>query len=385
MHRMTTLSFAPAGALGVFLVLGVGQCRPTQPPAAEPAPPGMRAAPPRPPPADGPQEPAGEPTSPTLPPVPPPPPPPQSPDSAAPSPASDARLETGAEAPAPARPLVVIAAGDIAAPGGDQEKTAAILRRLQEEKGLAAILMLGDGAYRFSNLANYRSLYEPTWGIPTFKAITHPVPGNHEYLENGNANGYFDYWNGAGKADGPAGPRGKGYYSFDVGSWHVIALNSSEDCQLLPCGEGSAQLAWFKADLAQHAAARCSLVMVHNPRYQNGTHRGDTEELAPAWAAAMDAGVDLWVAGHEHNYQQFAPMDRTGKVDRARGIRSWVVGTGGARDFREVFDDAQMAAEEKRLVNVSGVLELMLSPAEYQWRYHLIDGTIGAAGSDVCH
>jgi acid phosphatase type 7 len=289
------------------------------------------------------------------------------------------------DGPAAEKPLVVVAAGDIAAVGGDQEKTAAILRKLHADKGLAAILMLGDGAYRFSNLANYRALYEPTWGTPAFKAITHPVPGNHEYLETGKADQYFDYWNGAGKADGPAGPRGKGYYSFDLGGWHVIALNSSEDCQLLPCGDGSEQLAWLKADLARHASARCSLIMVHNPRFQNGTHRGDTEELSPAWTAALAAGIDLWVAGHEHNYQQFAPMNEAGRVDRARGIRSWVVGTGGARDFREEFDTAQMAAEEKRLVNVSGVLELELRSADYTWRFHKIDGTVGASGTDVCH
>jgi acid phosphatase type 7 len=299
------------------------------------------------------------------------------------SPPIDAPAEAAPEASF--RPQVVVAAGDIAAPGGDQQRTADILRKIQAEKGLDAILMLGDGAYRFSNLANYRALYEPTWGIPAFRAITRPVPGNHEYLEKGNANEYFDYWNGPGKADGPAGPRGKGYYSFELGTWHVIALNSSEDCQLLPCGEGSEQLAWLRADLARHASARCTLVMVHNPRYQNGTHRGDSEELAPAWAAAHDAGVDVWVAGHEHNYQQFAPMDKTGKVDRARGIRSWVVGTGGARDFREVFDTAQMAAEEKRLVNVSGVLELVLGAADFEWRYHLVGGTVGASGRDVCH
>ncbi len=278
-----------------------------------------------------------------------------------------------------------MAAGDIADPEGDQKKTAAILASVNARTPLAAILMLGDGAYRFSNLANYRALYEPTWGIPAYRAITHPVPGNHEYLETGKPDGYFDYWNGVGKNDGPAGPRGKGYYSFDLGSWHVIALNSSEDCKFLPCGEGSEQLAWFRAELQRSASARCTLVMVHNPRYQNGTHRGDTEDLGPAWSAAIDAGVDAWVAGHEHNYQQLAPMDKAGKVDRARGIRSWVVGTGGARDFRSEFDDAQLAAEEKRFVNVSGVLELVLWPGRYEWRYHIVDGGVGVMGQDVCH
>jgi hypothetical protein len=247
--------------------------------------------------------------------------------------------------------------------------------------------MLGDGAYRFSNLMNYRSLYEPSWGVPELKAITHPIPGNHEYLENGNANGYFDYWNGAGQANGPAGPRGLGYYSFDIGPWRVIALNTNEDCRHLPCGEGSPQLTWLRAELAKTVSEnrKCTMVIVHNPRYQNGTHRGDTPALAPAWNAMYDANVDLVLAAHEHNYQQFAPMDKAGNVDRAKGIRSFVLGVGGAKDYRDVFDTAQMAAEEKRFVNISGLLELTLSPSGYEWKFHLVDGRIGVMGSEVCH
>ena len=245
--------------------------------------------------------------------------------------------------------------------------------------------MLGDGAYRFSNLIQYRALYEPSWGVPELKAITHPIPGNHEYLENGSANGYFDYWNGAGQASGPAGPRGLGYYSFDVGAWRVIALNSNEDCRHLACGEGSPQLAWFRAELAKTTGRKCTMVMVHNPRYQNGTHRGDTPALAAAWNAAIDADVDLVLAAHEHNYQQFAPMDKNGNPDPQKGVRSFVVGTGGGEDFRAIFDTAQMAAEEKRIVNTSGVLELTLAPAAYEWKFHTINGAVGAMGQQACH
>jgi hypothetical protein len=297
--------------------------------------------------------------------------------------------EAGTDPPPPDGTITIAASGDIAAAGGDQMRTAAILKRLLAEKQLAHILMLGDGAYRFSNLMQYRALYDPSWGVPELKAITRPIPGNHEYLENGNANGYFDYWNGAGQADGPAGPRGLGYYAFDIGTWRVIALNTNEDCRHLPCGEGSAQLTWLRAELARTTSRKCTLVMVHNPRYQNGTHRGDTPALAPAWNAMYDAGVDLVLAAHEHNYQQFAPMDKAGNVDRARGIRSFVLGVGGAKDYRDVFDTAQMAAEEKRFVNISGVLELTLAPAGYEWKFHLVDGAagsrIGVMGSEVCH
>jgi hypothetical protein len=289
-----------------------------------------------------------------------------------------------AQDPPPGETFVIAAAGDVAAPGGDQKGTAQMLTELLATKQLRHILMLGDGAYRFATMTEYRALYEPTWGVPALKAITHAIAGNHEYLQQKDAHGYFDYWNGAGNADGPAGPRGQGYYSFDLGPWHLVALNSNDDCKVVACGDGSPQLAWLKADLAAHPA-RCTLAMVHAPRYQDGTHRGDTPALQAAWSALYDAGVDLVLAAHEHNYQQFAPMDKTGAVDRAKGMRSFVVGTGGGQDFRAVFTSAHMAAEEKRIVNKSGILELTLSPAAFQWRFLLLDGSVGASGSDVCH
>jgi hypothetical protein len=281
--------------------------------------------------------------------------------------------------------MVIAAAGDIAAAtGGDEKTTATLLHMVNDKTPLAAILMLGDGAYRFARLAEYRRLYEPTWGVPAFKAITYPIPGNHEYLELPSGSGYFDYWNGVGQANGKAGERGKGYYSFDLGAWHVVALNSNEDCRHVACGEGSAQLAWLRADLAANRSF-CTLVMVHHPRYQNGTHRGDTPALQAAWEAMYDAGVDVALAAHEHNYQQFAPMDKTGKLDTARGIRSFVVGTGGGRDFRAVFSTAHMATEEKRIVNQSGVLFMTLEARAYSFRWLYADGRVGAMGSGECH
>jgi hypothetical protein len=282
-------------------------------------------------------------------------------------------------------PIIIAAAGDIAAAeGGDEKKTAALLHKINGETPLKAILMLGDGAYRFSRLAEYRRLYEPTWGVPALKAITYPIPGNHEYLENPSGGGYYDYWNGEGQMSGKAGERGKGYYSFDLGKWHVIALNSNEDCKYVACGEGSAQLAWLKADLATNQAL-CTLLMVHNPRYQSGTHRGDTPALQAAWAAAYDAGVDVVLAAHEHNYQQFAPMGKDGKLDREKGIRSFVIGTGGGRDFREEFNNARMDTEEKRIVDQSGVFFMTLTPRDYSFRWLYADGRLGAEGTGTCH
>jgi hypothetical protein len=308
----------------------------------------------------------------------------------APAPPVVATHDSAAAAPLPPdssaqdQSLVIAAAGDIAISGGDQKATAGILTGLLHDEKLGLILMLGDGAYRFATMTEYQAWYEPTWGVPALKAITRAIPGNHEYLMQRDAHGYFDYWNGVGKDDGPAGPRGKGYYSFDMGGWHFIALNTNEDCKWLPCGEGSAQLAFLKADLASHSSF-CTLLYHHNPRYQDGTHRGDTPALQPAWAAAYDAGVDLVLAAHEHNFQQFAPMDAAGNVDRVRGMRSFVLGTGGGQDFRAVFTTAHMAAEEKRLVNTSGILELVLHPRDYDWKFLTIDGKVFSSGHDVCH
>jgi hypothetical protein len=296
-----------------------------------------------------------------------------------------ARPEVGMEAGPMNPPLVVAAAGDIAAAmDGDEATTATLLHKVHAVTPLKAILMLGDGAYRFAELAEYKKLYEPTWGVPEFKAITYAIPGNHEYLNNNVAKGYFDYWNGIGVDNGKAGPRGKGYYSFDLGAWHIIALNSNEDCKFVACGEGSDQLAFLRADLASHPVL-CTLVMVHAPRYQSGTHRGDTPALQPAWAAMYDAGVDVVLAAHEHNYQQFAPMDRTGKLDAAKGIRSFVIGTGGGRDFRAEWTTAHMATEEKRIANQSGVMFLTLEATGYAFRWLHVDGRVGASGSGTCH
>ena len=282
------------------------------------------------------------------------------------------------------RPIVIAAAGDIAAAvDGDERTTATLLHKVNAETPLGAILMLGDGAYRFARLAEYRRLYEPTWGIPAFKAITHPIPGNHEYLENPSGGGYYDYWNGEGKMNGPAGERGKGWYSRQLGDWHLVALNSNEDCRHVPCGEGSPQLAWLEADLAANRSL-CTIGIVHHPRFQNGTHRGDTPALQAAWAAMYRAGVDVVLAAHEHNYQQFGPMDATGKLDVARGIRSFVIGTGGGRDFRAVFGTAHMATEEKRIVNQSGVMFMTLESTGYSWRWLHVDGRVGASGTAVC-
>ena len=153
------------------------------------------------------------------------------------------------------------------------------------------------------------------------KSISRPILGNHE----SSGTGYFDYFNGR-ESDGLAGPRGKGYYSFDVGSWHLVALNSN--CDRVSCSAGSEQEQWLRADLAAHPTA-CTLAYWHHPRYSSG-HEGNNTFTQPFWEALDDAEAEIVLSGHSHDYERFAPLDRNGNIDLATGIRQFVVGTGGA-------------------------------------------------------
>src|SRR5262249_23436442 len=189
----------------------------------------------------------------------------------------------------------------------------------------------GDQAYPQGALGDYQSWYAPSWGQPPLLAITHPVLGGHDYLAPpGDGSGYFDYFYGPGVATGSFGARGEGYHSFDVGAWPLVALNTSIGCGRVACGAGSAQESWLRADLAAHPTA-CTLAYYHEARFQQGATHGDARGVAPLWAALVEGGADVVLSGHEHNYQQLAPMDADGRPDQAHGVREFVVGTGGAR------------------------------------------------------
>ena len=219
------------------------------------------------------------------------------------------------------------AAGDIGCAGCAQGATADLLDDLLRADRMAAVLPLGDEAYASGLLTEFESFYRPSWGRPELLAVTHPVPGNHEYVDT-LATGYFDFFNGRGRMTGVAGERGQGYYSFDVGGWHVIALNTSDDCRWVPCAAGSPQHQWLVADSGSHPAT-CTLAFWHHPRFQAGTVSGEAAAAAPLWDALYDSGADVVLNGHEHGYQQLAPLNKAGEVDLVHGMRTFVVGTGG--------------------------------------------------------
>lgn len=263
---------------------------------------------------------------------------------------------------------VVLAAGDIAMctnPGS--KATAALL-----EKYEGTILAVGDEAYNHGTAEDFAKCYDPTWG--RFKARTKPVPGNHEYEQAGAAP-YFAYFGDA------AGPTGKGWYSFDIGKWHLVALNSN--CQArVDCSANSEQMRWLKQDLADHPAP-CTLAFWHHPRFSSGLHGSDLNQT-PLWQALYDAGADMVVSGHDHSYERFALQDPTGRADPARGIRQFVVGTGGADSYK--FQKPQ-ANSEARQDGIFGVLKLTLHPDGYDWEYLAAEGgpSFADAGGGKCH
>jgi acid phosphatase type 7 len=242
----------------------------------------------------------------------------------------------------------------------------------------AAVLALGDAQYESGTLSEFQQSYDPSWG--RVKSITFPAVGNHEY-HTSNASGYFDYFNGVGNQVGRGGDRSKGYYSFNVGSWHIIALNSN--CSPVGgCGSGSPQETWLRNDLAANPA-KCTLAYWHHARFSSGGEHGDTLAMQPIWQALYDANADLVLAGHDHDYERFAPQTATGAADSARGIREFVVGTGGKSHY--AFATVKPNSEVRQS-DTYGVLKLTLHPQGYDWRFVPEAGkTFSDSGSASCH
>src|SRR5581483_6223433 len=213
--------------------------------------------------------------------------------------------------------------------------------------------------------------YAPTWG--RFKARTRPAVGNHEYVTPGAA-GYFAYFGAA------AGDPATGYYSYDLGAWHVIVLNGN--CgEVGGCGAGSAQQQWLAADLAAHPVV-CTLAYWHQPRFSSGPHASDGA-YRPFWQTLYDAGADVVLNGHDHIYERFLPQTPGGLLDTARGLRQFTVGTGGASQYGIAFP---LATSEVRNGQVYGVLKLTLHPRGYDWEFVPVAGeSFTDSGSDHCH
>jgi len=242
---------------------------------------------------------------------------------------------------------------------------------------LAAVLTLGDNQYEEGTLAQFQQSYDPSWG--RVKSITYPAVGNHEY-HTPNASGYYDYFNGVGVQVGRAGDRSKGYYSFNIGTWHIVALNSNCS-EAGGCGAGSPQEAWLRRDLAASSAS-CTLAYWHHPRFSSGEH-GDTLAMQPIWQALYDANADVTLAGHDHGYERFAPQNPAGAADTARGIREFVVGTGGKSHYP--FTTIRPNSELRQSTTY-GVLELALHAQSYDWRFVPEAGqTFADGGSAACH
>jgi acid phosphatase type 7 len=237
-------------------------------------------------------------------------------------------------------------------------------------EGYSAVLALGDIQYQDATHAKFLASYDRSWG--RLKEITRPVPGNHEYRIPG-ASGYFEYFGAA------AGDPAEGYYSFDLGAWHVVALNSN--CAAVEgCDEGSPQERWLRADLAANPA-RCTLAFWHYPRYSSGTH-GSDRAYRPFFQALYDSGADVVLVAHDHDYERFAPQDADGGRDDVRGIPQFVVGTGGRslRTFPRIEPNS-----EARDRSTFGVLELTLGSDAFAWRFRPAVGTFTDAGSARCH
>ena len=295
----------------------------------------------------------------------------------------------GTAAQAASAAPVVAAAGDIACDPGDRNfnggsgtPNACRQRHTSDllvNRGLAAVLALGDVQYEDAALQKFQASYAPTWG--RVKSITRPVLGNHEYVLSGAA-GYFDYFNGAGVRTGPAGDRlGGGFYSFDVGAWHLIALNSNCFDPISGCHPGSPQEQWLRRDLTSHPAA-CTLAFMHHPVFTSGGHAPGIDTLRPLFRALYDHGVEILLAGHDHNYERFAPQDPAGVLDRSRGVREFVVGTGGKVLYEQ---GTPLPNSEVRNDTSFGVLMLTLHPTSYEWQFVPAAGsTFTDAGSEAC-
>jgi len=273
----------------------------------------------------------------------------------------------------PADTYVLVGAGDIASckyPEGAQA-TARLIEKIP-----GAVFAAGDLAYERGSAAEFKNCYHTTWG--KFKDRTRPALGNHEYADPGAA-AYFQYWGEQ------AGEAGKGYYSYDLGVWHIVVLNTNCAAPGVGgCGKGSPQELWLHDDLKAHPNS-CIAAYGHHALYSSGIFRTHAvhPELRQLWIDLYAAHADLMLVGHEHSYERFAPQDPEGRLDFTRGIREIVVGTGGRSHDPLGF---AIPNSEVRSADTFGVLKVTLSPHAYTWEFIPVPGgTFRDSGSGVCH
>jgi len=269
---------------------------------------------------------------------------------------------------------VLVGAGDIAG-CSSLEGAAATAKLIEKIPG--TVFAAGDLAYERGTPEEFSKCYGTTWG--RFKDRTRPIPGNHEY-NSAKGLAYFAYWGER------AGPRGKGFYSYDLGNWHVVALNTNCDAPGVGgCGAGSEQERWLREDLAAHPKS-CIVAYGHHALYSSGLLKKHAvhPELRDLWRDLYEAHADLMLAGHEHSYERFAPQDPDGNADLESGIREIVVGTGG-RSHSPL--GPPVPNSEARNADTFGVLKVTLSPEKYSWEFIPVNGENGFhdAGEGTCH
>ncbi|MEU1731685.1 DNRLRE domain-containing protein [Streptosporangium sp. NPDC020145] len=263
---------------------------------------------------------------------------------------------------------VLVGAGDISNSGSGDSATAALLDSIP-----GTVFTLGDNVYNNGTTSEFNTYYDPTWG--RHKARTRPVPGNHDYNTSG-ASGYYGYFGAS------AGDPSKGYYSYDLGAnWHVVVVNSN--CSAVGgCNAGSAQERWLRADLAA-STKPCTVAMWHHPRYTSGANHSPDTSVAPIVQALYDNDADLILTGHNHQYERFAPINPANQLDNARGIRHFVVGSGGASHYSF---GTILPNSEVRNSDTYGVLKVTLHANSYSWQFVPEAGkTFTDSGTTACH
>jgi len=265
---------------------------------------------------------------------------------------------------------VLLAAGDIANCKmiAGAEATAKIIEAIP-----GTVAALGDLALSDGTAEEFANCYDKTWGA--FKSRTRPAPGNHEFHSAGGTP-YFDYFGAA------AGDPKRGYYSYNLGAWHIIALNG--ECKDVGgCQAGSSEEKWLRQDLQSHPVA-CTLAYWHEPRFSSGAAHGNDADFIAFWQDLYNARATIVLNGHDHDYERFAPQDPDGKADPARGIREFVVGTGG--NHKRTFAASPDPNSEARMTGMFGVLKLTLHAHSYDWEFIPEAGkSFHDSGSSNCH